>query len=709
MADTMQSIIPQFDPNRGFRVWNESEIYTGQNGTGTMVPNVGDAVIKWNSGWYRVIDVDQTTYLSSMVYVSFPEQNDTDNLDILLGVGPGYASETFRMYLNTSVKPFTLEPDDRLHSYGMLSHHYKVFLGTDISASGKVISAYYDSNNSYVSENIPFELAARSDVDNYSIKTPMGGFCTMDLPDGQVVTLVAYSSTGGPVGINKLLIRRTAFIRKSEANQNAITGISLYSPWLADDLENTLRIPMNLPLEALNLRGRLHYTSGLERDIPVDGSKMILSGLENYISTINGQEAPLILSYRLGPNEAATNADQVGNKYFITVPYKAISTEVAGTYSVKLYPILEWIDEYSGWGIEWYLYNLDRGDFYNVTSVIEMGVNSAIFDPLLYGTKQYLTVAVDMQKVDPRLAQYRHVQTIAITLMNNGLVDQVPYYLEFSPGQNPVYGGNYTARVSYQAAGAYQIDISQGLTTLTDWLQALYYPTEPLYDPSTETGPLAPTHFVLNVNGYRTEYDLSSWNTVLNYPTGGKPGKGAMIEWIRKISGATLQLGCSPLKIFHDTSSSGSDSETLVFYPAWATAVGDTLSTWFGSSASTLSLKLNGKGVADWTGTYDPDTGDVITPPIEFTWADGVAVPATTFEVMVEIDSRYVNGSNYLYPDCVLNQWITMSGQFDIPVKMSGWISTSAFIAIRISVRDKNNPTNTATGVYKITNQAISG
>lgn len=696
----MTGKVPVYDPDRGFRVWLDNEIYTGPNGTGTMVPNLGDAKLIWNIGWHRCITVDPSSKLSTWVFWQFTEQNDIDNIDILLGVGPGYTSETFRAYLDTKVKPHRLQVDSRCHTYGTMSSHYKVFLGTDISESGRVISAYYDADDNYTGENVPFELVARSDVDNLSIKAPMAGFCSLPLKDGELVTLVAYNSLNGVVGINKLLIKNTKFIRRSEAGKLAITHISLTSPWLADDVENTLRIPMNLPLEALSLRGKVHYSNGHVRDVPIDGAKMTLYGLDNYVSTINGQPAPLVLTYKLSPNEATTGA-QGGAQYHISIPYRAISTEVAGTYSVKLYPVPEWKDEFTGWIIQWYLYNLDRGDFYPVTNLVEMGTNSTPYDPMLFGTKQYITVAVDMQRVDPRLAQYRHVQTMAITLTDNGLADSTPYYIEFDPGQDPDFGGNYACRVTYESVGNYKVNLSNGILSLQEWLDKLYYAVKPLYDRQTETGPLLPTHFVLNLNGFRTKYPLARWNTILDSVTGGRPGSGAMIEWVREVSGSTLQLACTPLKIYHDVPSSGGGSPTLNLYPAWASAIGDTGSMWFGSSAtSTLVLSADGTGLADWTTTYDDNTGDVVAPPIEFTFADGSALANTTFEVMVEIDSRYENGVNRLYPTCILNQWLTLTNEFPIPVKLSGWVGAGAYITLRLSVRDKANPTNIVTGLY---------
>lgn len=695
---------PLYDWDRGFRLWLIDEIYP----VGRMVPNIGDAILDWNVGFHRVIDVDKITYKSEWTYWQFTEQNDMDLVDILLGVGPGYTSETFRAYIDVSTKPFRMSIDTRLHSYGTMSSHYKVFLGTNISDSGTVISEWYDADGTYVGENIPFELAARSDVDNLSIKAPMAGYCNLPIKDGELVTLVAYSNTGLVVGINKLLAMNSAFIRKSEANKVSITHISLDSPYLADDVPNTLHIPMDTPIEALSLRGKIHYSNGLVRDVPIDGSKMRLSGFENYIATINGQTAPLVLTYYLSPSET-TQVAESGKQYHISVPYRAVTTEVEGFNSVKLFPIPEWIDEFTGWRLQWYLYNLDRGDIYPVTHVVEAGVNATPFDGLLFGTKQYISVAVDMQKVDPRLAAFRHVQLMGITLMDNGLADTTPYYLEFEPGQNPNFGGNYAARVTYEAVGRYTVTLNNNFESLQAWLDALYYPVLPLYDSASEAGPLMPTHFILNLNGYRTKYPIADWNKAMNYPTGGLPGRGAALEWIRETGSSTLQLALTPLKIFHDVPSSGGGTPTLNLYPSWVTAIGQTDTMFFGSSSAVLTLDADGTGTALWTAVYDDESGSEIAPPITFVFADGVAMDTAQFEVKVEIDNRYENGSNYLYPDCILNQFMPIDGSFLVPVKMKGWVSDGAHITLRLTIRDKNDPENFATGLYTVRNGNVPG
>src|SRR5574343_1924877 len=104
----MPSTVPVYDPDRGFRSWVITDIYTGPTGQGRFVPNVNDLVIDWGRGLLRVASVDITTGLSTLVDAAFPKSNEFDNSDVLFGTGPGYTSELWRVYINRNVVPHTL-------------------------------------------------------------------------------------------------------------------------------------------------------------------------------------------------------------------------------------------------------------------------------------------------------------------------------------------------------------------------------------------------------------------------------------------------------------------------------------------------------------------------------------------------------------------------------------------------------------------------
>lgn len=684
MADTIinNSVIgtvPVFDPERGWRQWSVSEIYTGPMGAGRYVPNIDDAVLNWSQGWLRVSDVDPTTGLSTLVAWTFPGSAGVPEQDVLLGVGPGRQSETFRLYMDASVIPHRICADSRLHVYGESNAHYKVFKGTDITQSGMVISAYYNQSGDFVSENVPLELVERVDANNLSVKAPSPGYSNYQLNDGEPVTLVVYGQNGVS-SINVLLVKNTAFIRASESPQRYITHIALESPFISPTDLNTLQVPTNVPLDSVLTMGRVYYSDGGNRRVPIDGTKLSVFGMNNYISTILGQRAPLVLSYKLGPEEYSTDSVNGQSKH-ISRNYFAESIAAVGAYSLKLFVAPKWISEIVGWQLDYYLCNLDRGDLFYATPYVEPSVNSAPFDPSLIGQTQWITVAVDVNLIDPRLAAYRHVQNFAITIFNHGLAETTAWTVQYSSGQQPPYGENLRAVASLVNIGNWLVDITNGYVAVEPWLEAVFYRTQPLFDPKTETRAPQPTHFILNLNGIRNEYPLAAWNSALASPTGGLEGRSALIEWRRKVGGTTLQLGVSPLRIVHDLDGTQTPQEVNL-YPAWTTAIGETSTNIFAAGTSDLRFSSAGNAEALWNGTT-------------FTWGDGADFAAHGYEIRVSIVDRFMSANqlNYLYVTTTPSVFIPLTDNFTIGIREQGMVPIgNGFITLEVAIRRVSNP-----------------
>lgn len=49
--------VPKYKQDGIGLFWMMKDIYTGPNGTGEYVPNVGDAILDWTAGWFKVISV----------------------------------------------------------------------------------------------------------------------------------------------------------------------------------------------------------------------------------------------------------------------------------------------------------------------------------------------------------------------------------------------------------------------------------------------------------------------------------------------------------------------------------------------------------------------------------------------------------------------------------------------------------------------------
>lgn len=549
MAVNDTPIVPVHDPDRGFKLWLRDEIYTG-TGTGRYVPNIDDAVWDWDSGLWRVIEVDITTGISLLQKYQAPKDSTAiSNEDVLLGVGIGSQAESYRVYLDTSVMPHTLAIDARLNIYGTTTDSVKIFQGTDFSNDANVISAMYDQSGTFLGENIPLELVTIPDgSENVAIKTPMVGYTLKKLPDGEVVTVVAYDDVGSAISYAKLLVKNTAFIRTTDASRKYVMSIHLESPFLNETDDRLLEFPVNMPVSALPLVGVVTYSDGSVSRQAVDETKFHLYGLNHFIATVVGQRVPLVLSYKLSADEFAYGASP-GNQKHISEKYNATTTEFEESFAIKLFGYPTWIDDVNGYRMEFFLYNLNRQEVFNVTPHVALSSNSQMFDPTRYGVNQRVSYVVDMSKVDDRYPVYKHVQTMEVALMAPGNEDTTNWTIGFSPNQDPHYGHDLAARVRFVDTDNWKLMLDNGFNSKEEWLREVFYRTQPLYHPGIEPEAPAPNYFVVVLDRRRIECHIDNWNRELTISNDLGEGETLYLEFIYRTQENDLQLGISGLPV----------------------------------------------------------------------------------------------------------------------------------------------------------------
>lgn len=565
------------DKNRGFRTWLRTEVFDN-DGPGEYVPNVDDLVWDWEQGPLRVVEVDYTTGLSTLeVWEQPKDPGDENNLDVLLGTGPGYQSESYRMFLDQSVTPHALAVDARLHFYGTAVDKVKVFKGVDISEDyGEVISAFYDPSGNFMGTSIPVESLKNSDnalwknfwsvmfgskrgalsnseVD--TVKVPAVGYTTASLDDGEVVTMVAYDDAGVQRSYAQLLVHNSGAIRQPDTAKKYVKGIEIDTPFLSSADPQLIEFPMNVSVESLPMTGVVRYSNGDQQRYAIDGSKFSLLGIDSYIATVTGQEFSMVLAYGLAEDEVSYNLEPTQNNR-LTVPYRVRTTPVDGAYEVKLFVYPVWVSTSVGYRLEYWMYNLDRQTYYNVTPHIELGANSAPFDPTNYGTTQTLTVAVDLNKVDSKFAPYRHVQTFQVALLTRGDAnDQDNWLIYHRPDQMQAYGRDVVAQVTYVNTNYWELDLSCGKVSQEVWLQDLYETIEPLVNSQVETNAPRPTHFEVMFlhNSYR--FSVDQWNDTLTVNNDLNEGELVYVRWLRENADTTLELGMGAFPLHQTTES----------------------------------------------------------------------------------------------------------------------------------------------------------
>lgn len=551
----MSTTVPLVDPQRGWRMWYRPEIYTGPAGLGRFVPNVDDFVLDYQNGFFRVTAVNSTTFISTLEVWRQPDNVDgVIAQDLLLGVGPGYQAESYRAYIHTAETPHVMALDARLRVYGSKAAYCKVFSGVDISSTGNVISALLDANGAVITENLPLELAEVTGGNNLNVKVVSQGYSVETMQDGAVVTAVFYDADGNVLSLAKLLVKVTNFIRTTDANRKYVSSIELLSPFLSQTDNQLLEYPINMLVQSGSFRAKVNYNDGSHLELPVDGTRFRLMGIDSYIASVVGQRIPLLLSYNFSNNEFGYTVSGVAPERFMTQEYQIVTTDLVGAYSVKLFVVPVWVSPTVGYRLEYYLYNLDRDIVYYVTPFVSRIAPNANYNPFPTGNVQTIQARIELSSIGASYGYYVHTQTFNLVLLSSGTDTNNPNWtIQYTPG-GPLHGGNFALNAI--STGSDQWTLNFGLNALTEleWLTNLYYSAEPLLNPVNETVGQLPTHFRLRIGDtYVIERQLSQYNQpITNANISSNDlfnGQTARFEFIRRVGMDVLELSLGILQI----------------------------------------------------------------------------------------------------------------------------------------------------------------
>lgn len=540
------------DQNAGFKIWTIADIYGPPPAAGRYVPNVGDLVFDKTQGILTVDAVDETTLYSTLNPWTPPAtSNNLTPDDILLAAGPGTVTERYRLFYKVDVLPYEIAIDSKCYMYGSGVVSYKLFRGADISTNGEIISQNYDQSGNLIGENIPMELVGTDTIDNRAIKAPMPGKTLAVLDDGEMVTAVFYDAQSGARSDARLVVKKSAFIRKSEASMKYITGIEIVSPYVTADEPTVLKFPMNMPVNAIPMMGVTHYSDGTSLTLPIDGTKFNLVGLRNFVATSEGQEAPLVLIYTPSANESSYGNEIAANDA-ITVQYTARTLAMQGAYSVKLVAFPRWVNQSIGYQMEYYLHTLDRDIIYRVTPYVVANINAAPFQPDAYNLAQTISVALQLSDVDPvKFAPFRFTTTFGVNLLQQGSATTGDLWtMQEIPNQAPPYGQNLRALVGRVEAGSYTLDLTAGAQTLEEWLNRTYLATQPLINQQTETVAPTPNYFAIVLSdGTRFEQPVLQWDALFQLATAQVAGDLVTLEFFQRSPSGDVQVGVAGMAI----------------------------------------------------------------------------------------------------------------------------------------------------------------
>lgn len=546
---------PIRNPEGRFETYALKELWDGTVGEKRFIPNIGDLVADTDnttvSPWWRVKALDANLIPTLEVWGRISAQL-MDN-DVLTGPGRVTNNATYRLYIDKSVTPYTLAVENRLSFKGTVCRYARIVRQVAGPGATQVISTYYDNQGNILGNDIPLELVETdSDTNKSEYCVPVCN--TMeDLPNGEVVTLIAYTAEGHAASITQLIVENTSFIRHRNHAIRYVTGIELLTPFKSETDPQLILLPQNVPLQGLLLRGKVHYSDGSSREYPVDGTRFTILGMSDYLATMVGQKLPIWLKYNPLADETVYGAENPAEP-FVPLKYDIRTTEARGAYNVRLACYPEWVGPLNGYSLRWFMYTSERNARYDVTEFVQHSVNSTGFQPLLYGVSQNLNVSVNLKDVNPIYENFRHAQTVQIILWRDGTEFETNWSINFESGQDPSYGVNTHGWLEMINSNYYRLNVGNDCTTVEEWLAKLYRPMKPIFAENREAGAPNPTHFRIRINAETIlEKNINQWNETFETLNGLHATGNVYIEWIRKTPDTDLELGTSGMILYNST------------------------------------------------------------------------------------------------------------------------------------------------------------
>jgi len=537
---------PLYQPDGRWATWSIHEIYRGGFGQNKFIPKINDYVIEPETfTTYKVTDLNIVTYIPELTKIS--PNIESRQTDILLAETNN--CDFFRVYFDKSVTPFTLAVDGMLKIYGSTASYARIYKGPFIDNT-QIISRVYDNSGNFISHDITLSTVAFNTHTNFAIKSvPTCNTTEEELKDGEVVTIVIFDASGKVLSRRLLVVENTTYVAQAFNEQRYITQIFLRSPFISNTNSTEIQYPINLPLTGFNPIAVVQYNDGTQIEHSLSNSRFSLHGLDQFISSIIGHRVPLVLSYKLGPNEAAL-ASVSSDGVYITTPYTLIVTNTDTSYNVKLFIFPKWIDRVNGYTFEAYLLNLDRNIIFNVTNKIYLASNSPSFNPLAYGITQRLIFNLDLSTVSGIFNSFLHTQTVDI-ILRAAPDDTFASNIWEVGTQIPVSFGYFGANLKAQRNNITQrsITIHNNFTTVLEFLNHLYYPTDPLINILTEDAPLIPSHIEVTYNDESVIKPIDEFNTQFTFNQDIRLNSNVRITFLRQSIGQFFKLSVAVLTV----------------------------------------------------------------------------------------------------------------------------------------------------------------
>lgn len=267
-----------------------------------------------------------------------------------------------------------------------------------------------------------------------------------------------------------------------------------------------------------------------------------MDGIDSYVSSIPGEKFDLALVYSLSPDEIAYAGQGVYVDRKVTQAYSVVTKIVEPGYTVKLFMYPFWDDALNGYRMRYWLYNLSRNSYQEVTQYVTYNPSMPVFEPRGFGFRQRLQVNLNLRKISMSYKPMIHTQMFDVTLFSEPSETITPWIVntQLSPTLNP-YGRELF--VTKKSDTLY--NLSSGFDTKEEWIKAFYKDTQPLVDRRTEVFAPDPTSLYVSLdNGATwTNYFINSaWNSDLTTDKALNSYSNVLIRFVRPSGVNEMQL-----------------------------------------------------------------------------------------------------------------------------------------------------------------------
>lgn len=539
-------IVPSYNPEGLWKTWAIYEIFTGEVGYNRYVPKVNDHVIEpVTNTRYRVKTLDQVTLIAELETLGGINSLAMSSTDMLFATGPGWPSQAYRIFLDDTVFPYRLDVDAFLSIRTVNAAYVKIISGS-IYGNYEIISQVFDASGTFVTDKVGLDLLAEEPGwQNHHIKAVKTCNCTKKFLNGDTLTVVTYSSDGHVLNATSLSVVNSNFIRDLNAPRKYITHISLRSPFVSETNPELLLLPLNWTKASMNIMGVVHYSNGSEVELPIDGRKFTLRGLDQLLSSIPGHDFDMELHYGLEPTEATYHETSSFNNG-INMPVRVRLVDSNFSYSVKLFVYPYWDTGSQCFKLKWFMFNLERNLYKDVTANVKFSSSSGLFDGYSFGSTQRLQVTLNLRDVVPTYKPFVHTQVVEISLYGRPSDFPTPWTVKHNLMDKKVFGAGLKAKLLMPNT----ISIQSLQLKYEDWLSRLYKETYPLSEtPEDGNFFIEPTHFQIIHGGRTTIFPIESWDKNLALPEVVNMYDNIYIIFTKKISSGEIFLSVAGLNI----------------------------------------------------------------------------------------------------------------------------------------------------------------